>query len=44
MSMALGRSLEWDAENGRIVGDDPANQLLARPYRAPWKHPEPASV
>jgi predicted dehydrogenase len=44
MSMALGRTLQWDADNGRIVGDDQANQLLARPYRAPWKHPEPASV
>ncbi len=44
MSMALGRTLQWDADTGRIIGDDQANQLLARPYRAPWKHPEPANV
>jgi predicted dehydrogenase len=40
MSMKLGRSLKWDATTGRVVGDDEANRLLARPYRAPWVHPE----
>ena len=44
MSMALGRSLEWDAEAGRVAGDDEANALLARPYRAPWTHPDPENV
>jgi predicted dehydrogenase len=39
LAMKLGRSLEWDAANHRVVGDDAANQVLARPYRAPWKHP-----
>jgi hypothetical protein len=39
LSMKLGRSLAWDAATGRIVGDDEANKLLLRPYRAPWKHP-----
>ena len=39
--MKLGRTLEWDAEPGRVVGDEPANALLRRPYRAPWVHPEP---
>ena len=42
MSMKLGRSLSWDATKGCIVGDDEANRLLRRPYRAPWVHPEPA--
>ena len=44
MSMKLGRSLAWDAKAGRIVGDEEANRLLQRPYRAPWIHPEPAKV
>jgi hypothetical protein len=39
MSLDLDRSLTWDAENGRIKGDDEANSKLARPYRAPWTHP-----
>lgn len=39
LSMQLGRSLTWDAEKQRIVGDDEANRLLRRPYRAPWVHP-----
>lgn len=44
LSMQLGRSLTWDAAKGRIAGDDDANRLLARPYRAPWKHPTPETV
>jgi len=44
LSHALGRSLEWDPEAGRVVGDDEANQRLARPYRAPWVHPTPENV
>jgi predicted dehydrogenase len=42
LSMKLGRSLAWDPVVGRIVGDDEANRLLRRPYRAPWVHPVPA--
>jgi predicted dehydrogenase len=42
VSMQLGRTLEWDHAKGRVVGDDEANKLLARPYRAPWVHPKPA--
>jgi len=44
LSMQLGRTLQWDAASGRIVGDDEANRLLRRPYRAPWIHPEPDKV
>jgi predicted dehydrogenase len=43
-SLKLGRTLAWDNEAGRIVGDDEANRLLQRPYRAPWVHPEPAKA
>ena len=39
MSMKLGRSLTWDAAAQRVVNDEEANRLLARPYRAPWVHP-----
>jgi predicted dehydrogenase len=44
MSQKLGRSLTWDHAKGQIVGDAEANKLLARPYRAPYKHPDAASV
>ena len=44
LSMKLGRTLQWDAAKGQIVGDDEANRLLRRPYRTPWVHPDPASV
>lgn len=44
ISMAVGRTLEWDAEAGRVAGDEEANALLARPYRAPWTHPDPENV
>jgi predicted dehydrogenase len=40
LSMKLGRTLTWDAEKQRVVGDDEANGLLRRPYRKPWVHPE----
>ncbi len=44
LSMNLGRSLTWDPVKGRIAGDEDANRLLARPYRKPWTHPDPAKV
>jgi len=44
LSMKLGRSLKWDAAQGRVMDDEEANRLLQRPYRAPWVHPEPGQV
>jgi predicted dehydrogenase len=44
LSMKLGRSLTWDHAKGLVVGDSEANKLLARPYRSPWIHPDPAKV
>jgi len=44
MAMQLGRTLTWDAEKNQVVGDVEANRLLARPYRAPWVHPDPGNV
>ncbi|HEX2310679.1 MAG TPA: Gfo/Idh/MocA family oxidoreductase, partial [Vicinamibacterales bacterium] len=40
VSMQLGRTLQWDHPRGTVVGDEEANRLLRRPYRAPWVHPE----
>jgi predicted dehydrogenase len=40
LAMQLGRTLTWDATTERIVADDAANDLLRRPYREPWVHPE----
>jgi predicted dehydrogenase len=40
MSMKLGRTLAWDPAKGQVIADDEANELLRRPYRAPWRHPE----
>jgi hypothetical protein len=44
IAMQLGRTLSWDAQNGRVIGDEDANHLLRRPYREPWVHPAPESV
>ena len=44
LSMELGRSLRWDAETGKVMGDDEANRRLARTYRSPWTHPTPANI
>jgi predicted dehydrogenase len=40
LSLKLGRSVAWDGEKEVCVGDEEANALLAREYRAPWKYPE----
>ncbi|WP_168566125.1 Gfo/Idh/MocA family protein [Crateriforma spongiae] len=44
LSMRLGRSLAWDADAGRVIDDDEANQQLARPYRGDWEHPTAQDV
>lgn len=44
MAQGLGRTLAYDPATGKIPGDDAATQLLRRPYRAPWVHPEPEQV
>jgi predicted dehydrogenase len=40
LSLKLGRSVTWDGEKERCVGDAEANRLLRRDYRAPWVYPE----
>ena len=41
MALDLGRTLHWDPTAGKVIDDDQANALLARPYRGDWIHPEP---
>ena len=31
-----GRTITWDAENEVVVGDENADALVTKPYRAPW--------
>lgn len=40
LSYKLGRSIRWDGEYEKIVGDEEANQLLRRKYRGDWKYPQ----
>jgi Oxidoreductase family, C-terminal alpha/beta domain len=40
LALRLNRTLAWDAQQQRVVGDDEANRLLRRPYRQPWVHPQ----
>ncbi|MEX0938724.1 MAG: Gfo/Idh/MocA family oxidoreductase [Pirellulales bacterium] len=41
---ALGRTLQFDPQSERFVGDDEANQLLTRDYRPPFVVPSPSEV
>ena len=43
LSMQLGRSLTWDPDSQQVASDEQANELLQRPYREPWVHPQPGS-
>jgi len=40
ISYRLGRSLDFDPQAGRFVGDDEANAMLRRDYRPPFVVPE----
>src|SRR5947207_6599295 len=42
LSMELGRPLRYDPKRRVIIRDAEATKRLQRPYRAPWKHPQPA--
>jgi hypothetical protein len=39
VSLKVGRSLEWDGERERVIGDDAAQALLRRDYRKGWEFP-----
>ncbi len=44
LSQQLGRTITYDPATRTIPGDAEATRLLARTYRAPWIHPDPANV
>lgn len=44
LSQQLGRPLAYDPKTRTIPGDAEATRLLARAYRTPWIHPDPANV
>jgi len=44
IAMELGRPLVYDPVKREVVGDAEATARLRRPYRAPWRHPEPETV
>jgi len=37
LAYRLGRRVDWDVENERIVNDPEAEKLIRREYRRPWK-------
>lgn len=39
LSYKLGRSVEWDGQRERCIGDEEANKLLRREYRGEWEYP-----
>jgi predicted dehydrogenase len=44
MSMETGRPMMYDPVKREVKGDPEATRLLQRPYREPWKHPQPETV
>jgi len=36
IAIRLGRKLQWDVQQEKILNDPAASELLTRPYRAPW--------
>jgi predicted dehydrogenase len=43
-ALRLGRTLTWDGQKQAVVNDKEANEMLRRPYRQPWRHPEPEII
>ena len=40
ISYRVGRTLHWDAKKMVCIGDDEANKMLTRAYRAPFVVPK----
>jgi predicted dehydrogenase len=39
LALRTGRSIEYDAGNLKVIGNDAANGMITNPYRAPWMLP-----
>ncbi len=39
VALRTGKTITWDADRERVVGDDDANRWLTRDYRKPWSLP-----
>jgi predicted dehydrogenase len=37
ISMLVGRKIQWDVAQEKIINDSSATELMSRPYRAPWQ-------
>jgi hypothetical protein len=37
ISIRTGKTIQWDPEKERIVGNDEAVKMLDRPMRKPWR-------
>lgn len=44
LSLELGRPVAYDPPTRTVPGDPEATRRLARVYRGPWEHPDPARV
>jgi predicted dehydrogenase len=44
LALQLGRPVAYDPATRTVPGDAEATALLARPYRGPWVHPDPARI
>ncbi len=44
LAQELGRPLRYDPKTRTVTDDAEATRRLARAYRAPWIHPDPAAV
>jgi predicted dehydrogenase len=40
LALRTGRSIEYDAANMRVIGNDKANEMITPHYRAPWTLPK----
>lgn len=39
IALRSGRKVKWDAAKEQIIGDEEANRMTSKAYRAPWKLP-----
>ena len=40
LALRTGRSIEYDTENMRVIGNDEANRMITNPYWEPWSLPK----